>query len=134
MCSSRRKTHYLALVRATFSLRGSLRKPMPWCSLALTQDRIMKSFSRPWKASTLAISTSFSRRDRKNKTKHTCYQCITLDTNGRRLTISNITITNYFYKYLKTDSWLSWIKTFMHACLGTYNHHHSKTYGHNECA
>lgn len=31
---------------------------MPWCSLARTQDRMMKSFSRPWNASTLAISTS----------------------------------------------------------------------------
>ena len=48
----------LALVRATLSLRGSLRNPMPWCSLALTQDNTMKSFSRPWNASTLAISIS----------------------------------------------------------------------------
>lgn len=49
---------HLALVRATFSRRGSFRNPMPWCSLALTQERMMKSFSRPWNASTLAISTS----------------------------------------------------------------------------
>lgn len=53
-----RRLPYLALVRATLRRRGSFRKPMPWCSLALTQDRIMKSFSLPWKASTLAISTS----------------------------------------------------------------------------
>lgn len=50
--------HYLALVSATLRRLGSLRKPMPWCSLALTQERMMKSFSLPWKASTLAISTS----------------------------------------------------------------------------
>ncbi len=49
---------YLALVSATLRRRGSFRKPMPWCSLALTQDRMMKSFSLPWNASTLAISTS----------------------------------------------------------------------------
>lgn len=49
---------YLALVRATLRRLGSFRNPIPWCSLALTQDRIIKSFSRPWKASTLAISTS----------------------------------------------------------------------------
>lgn len=48
---------YLALVSATLRRRGSFRKPIPWCSLARTQDRIMKSFSLPWKASTLAIST-----------------------------------------------------------------------------
>ena len=49
---------YLARVRATFRRRGSFRKPMPWCSLERTQDRMMKSFSRPWKASTLATSIS----------------------------------------------------------------------------
>lgn len=49
---------YLALVRATLRRRGSFKNPIPWCSLARTQDRMMKSFSRPWKASTLAISTS----------------------------------------------------------------------------
>lgn len=38
---------YLALVSATLRRLGSLRKPMPWCSLALTQDRMMKSFSLP---------------------------------------------------------------------------------------
>lgn len=48
---------YLALVSATLRRRGSFRKPMPWCSLARTHDRMMKSFSLPWKASTLAIST-----------------------------------------------------------------------------
>ncbi|TNN77048.1 hypothetical protein EYF80_012686 [Liparis tanakae] len=53
---------YLALVSATLRRLGSLRKPMPWCSLALTQDRMMKSFSRPWKASTLAISTSYRKK------------------------------------------------------------------------
>lgn len=56
------KSH-LALVSATLRRRGSLRKPMPWCSLALTHDRMMKSFSRPWKASTLAISTSFTKTE-----------------------------------------------------------------------
>lgn len=49
---------YLALVRATLRRLGSFRNPIPWCSLARTQERMMKSFSRPWKASTLAISTS----------------------------------------------------------------------------
>lgn len=38
---------YLALVSATLRRLGSLRKPIPWCSLALTQDRMMKSFSLP---------------------------------------------------------------------------------------
>lgn len=38
---------HLALVSATLRRLGSLRKPMPWCSLALTQDRMMKSFSLP---------------------------------------------------------------------------------------
>ena len=50
-------THF-ARVRATLSRRGSLRNPMPWCSLERTQERMMKSFSRPWKASTLATSSS----------------------------------------------------------------------------
>ena len=49
----------LARVRATFSRRGSLRKPIPWCSLDLTQLSMMKSFSLPWKASTLATSSSY---------------------------------------------------------------------------
>ena len=49
---------YLALVRATFSRRGSLRKPMPEASLLLTHDKRMKSFSRPWKLSTEATSIS----------------------------------------------------------------------------
>mmetsp|Transcript_35460 Transcript_35460/g.99909 ORF Transcript_35460/g.99909 Transcript_35460/m.99909 type:complete len:237 (-) Transcript_35460:2142-2852(-) len=49
---------YLARVRATFRRRGSLRKPMPLCSLDRTHDRMMKSFSRPWKESTEATSTS----------------------------------------------------------------------------
>jgi len=48
----------LALVRATFKRLGSLRNPTPWCSLDLTHDNTMKSFSRPWKASTLATSIS----------------------------------------------------------------------------
>lgn len=34
-------TPYLALVKATFKRRGSLKKPMPWCSLLRTQLRIM---------------------------------------------------------------------------------------------
>ena len=39
---------YLALVRDTFILRWSARNPMdPDALLALTQDRIMTSFSRP---------------------------------------------------------------------------------------
>lgn len=50
---------HLALVSATLRRRGSFRKPMPWCSFARTQDRMMKSFSLPWKASTLAISTCY---------------------------------------------------------------------------
>lgn len=49
---------YLALVRATFSLLGSLRKPMPEASLLLTQDKRMKSFSLPQKLSTEATSIS----------------------------------------------------------------------------
>lgn len=53
---------YLALVRATLSRLGSFKNPMPWCSLARTQERMMKSFSRPWNASTLAISTSYKKR------------------------------------------------------------------------
>lgn len=52
---------YLALVSATLRRRGSFRKPMPWCSLARTHDRMMKSFSLPWKASTLAISTCWNK-------------------------------------------------------------------------
>ena len=52
-------TPCLALVKATLRRLGSLRKPMPWCSLALTQERMMKSFSLPWKASTLATSNSW---------------------------------------------------------------------------
>ena len=51
-------TPYLARVRATLRRRASFRNPMPWCSLALTQERMMKSFSLPWKASTLATSSS----------------------------------------------------------------------------
>jgi len=60
---------YLARVSATLRRRGSLRKPMPWCSLARTQDRMIRSFSRPWKASTLAISTSWrtERRSRRRE-------------------------------------------------------------------
>jgi len=38
---------YLARVKATLSRLGSLRNPMPWCSLALTHESIMKSFSLP---------------------------------------------------------------------------------------
>ena len=38
---------YLALVSATLSLLGSLRKPMPEASLLLTHERRMKSFSLP---------------------------------------------------------------------------------------
>jgi hypothetical protein len=49
---------YLALVRATFSRRGSFRKPIPDASLLLTQERRIKSFSLPWKLSTEATSIS----------------------------------------------------------------------------
>ena len=38
---------YFALVKATFSLLGSLRKPIPEASLDLTQEKSMKSFSLP---------------------------------------------------------------------------------------
>ena len=38
---------YLALVSATFSLRGSFKKPIPDASFDLTQDKRMKSFSLP---------------------------------------------------------------------------------------
>ena len=54
-------TPYFALVRATFRRRASFRNPIPWCSLALTHERMMKSFSRPWNASTLATSISCNR-------------------------------------------------------------------------
>ena len=50
---------YLALVSATFSLLGSAKNPIPWCSLDLTQEMMMISFSLPWKASTEAISTAW---------------------------------------------------------------------------
>eukprot|EP00955_Chlamydomonas_euryale_P011778 126502-Chlamydomonas_euryale.AAC.1 len=49
-----------ARVSATLSLRGSLRKPMDCCSLDLTHDMMMMSFSRPWNASTLLTSTSYA--------------------------------------------------------------------------
>lgn len=52
---------YFALVRATLSLLGSLRKPIPLASLLLTHDRRMKSFSRPQKLSTEATSISLYR-------------------------------------------------------------------------
>mmetsp|Transcript_9771 Transcript_9771/g.39609 ORF Transcript_9771/g.39609 Transcript_9771/m.39609 type:complete len:214 (+) Transcript_9771:339-980(+) len=48
----------LARVMATFNRRGSFKKPMPVFSLLRTQERMMKSFSRPWNASTDATSTS----------------------------------------------------------------------------
>jgi len=47
-----------ARVKATFKRRGSLRNPTPWCSFDRTHDKTMKSFSRPWNASTLATSIS----------------------------------------------------------------------------
>ena len=50
---------YRARVSATFNRRGSLKNPMPWCSLDRTHDRMMKSFSRPWKESTDATSISW---------------------------------------------------------------------------
>lgn len=53
---------YLARVRATFNRRGSFRNPIPWCSFERTQDIIIKSFSRPWKASTLATSMSYNKK------------------------------------------------------------------------
>ena len=49
---------YLALVRATFSLLRSLRKPILAASLLLTYKKRMKSFSLPWKLSTDATSIS----------------------------------------------------------------------------
>lgn len=49
---------YLALVKATFSLRGSFRNPIPDDSFDLTHDSRMKSFSLPWKESTEATSIS----------------------------------------------------------------------------
>lgn len=42
----------------TFSLLGSDRKPMPWNSLDRTHEKMIKSFSLPWNASTLDTSTS----------------------------------------------------------------------------
>lgn len=68
---------YLALVRATLRRLGSFRNPIPWCSLALTQDRMIKSFSRPWKASTLAISTSWSRGKHVNHGSTVQNSCVT---------------------------------------------------------
>lgn len=56
---ARLSSPYRALVKATLSRLGSFKNPMPWCSLARTQERMIKSFSRPWNASTLAISTSY---------------------------------------------------------------------------
>ena len=47
----------LALVMATLTRRGSSRNPTPWFSFDRTQLSTMKSFSRPWNASTLATST-----------------------------------------------------------------------------
>lgn len=38
---------YFARVKATLSLLGSLRNPIPDASLLLTQEKRMKSFSRP---------------------------------------------------------------------------------------
>jgi len=38
---------YFALVRATFNLLGSFKKPIPDTSLLRTQENKMKSFSRP---------------------------------------------------------------------------------------
>lgn len=38
---------YFALVKATFSLLGSLRKPIPDASLLLTHESRIKSFSLP---------------------------------------------------------------------------------------
>ena len=48
----------LARVIATLRRLGSFRKPIPVFSLLLTHERMMKSFSRPWNASTDATSTS----------------------------------------------------------------------------
>ena len=50
---------YLERVNATLRRRGSLRNPIPWCSLERTHDIIIKSFSLPWNASTLATSISW---------------------------------------------------------------------------
>lgn len=47
-----------ARVRATFIRRTSARKPIPREPAARTVDTMMTSFSRPWKASTVLISTS----------------------------------------------------------------------------
>jgi hypothetical protein len=61
---------YLARVIATFSLRHSDKKPMPLgptldcapplASGARTHVKIMMSISRPWKPSTVLISTRFA--------------------------------------------------------------------------
>lgn len=47
-----------ARVRATFMRRTSARNPMPRDPAARTVETIMTSFSLPWKASTVLISTS----------------------------------------------------------------------------
>lgn len=52
---------YFALVRATLSLLGSLRKPIPEASLDLTHEKRMKSFSRPQNESTEATSISLQK-------------------------------------------------------------------------
>jgi len=64
----------LARVRATFNRRGSLRNPTPWCSFDLTHDNTMKSFSRPWNASTLATSISYTGHITLNKSHTYVYQ------------------------------------------------------------
>lgn len=45
-------------VRRENVVRRACRKPIPWRSFERTHERMMKSFSRPWKASTEATSTS----------------------------------------------------------------------------
>lgn len=74
-CNRSLKKTYLALVSATLRRRGSFRKPMPWCSLARTHDRMIKSFSRPWKASTLAISTCYNGRDQQEDEWEIMWHC-----------------------------------------------------------
>ena len=73
-CVVRASTHR-ARVRATFSRRGSLRNPMPWCSLARTHDSTMKSFSRPWNASTLATSISCKQQTHHCRALCLYFQC-----------------------------------------------------------
>ena len=111
---------YLALVRATLRRLGSFRNPIPWCSLALTHERIMKSFSLPWKASTLATSISY-----KHDTTHTvklsnqttsinqsltCQAVIDLSVDKRHL------LYTYYSSWQQGKGW----KAFIHYSITTF--------------